>query len=172
MLTTFLGCRGLWAQKALDLPKTVTEALDRSVAGGERAIFAVARAMPSDRYSFAPTAGESKGVRNFAQMVKHVAADNYVNGAALLGEPVSVEVGNRENGPDALIEKTAVLKFVEDSFIYLRKGVKTVTEKNLMQAVSYPGGGQVTRLYGRNGSVGSRVRSLWPDGGIPANEWH
>ena len=132
--------------QAANLPKTVAEACDRSVAGSERAIVAIARAMPEDRYSFSPTVGEFKGVRNFAQMLKHVAVDNYVNGAALLRENPPIEVGAHENGPDSLAGKEEILKFVQDSFAYLHKAVQTVTEKTLMQAVDYPGGGQVTRL--------------------------
>jgi len=38
--------------------------------------------MPEDKYSFAPTNGEFKGVRTFAEQVKHVAAVNYAFGAA------------------------------------------------------------------------------------------
>ena len=34
-----------------------------------------AEAMPEDKFSFAPTNGEFKGVRTFAQQIKHVAAD-------------------------------------------------------------------------------------------------
>ena len=127
-------------------PKTVTETLDKSIAGAERAVLAIGQMMPADRYSFAPKNGEFTGVRNFAQMLKHVAVDNYVNGAALLGEAPPVEVGNHENGPDSLIGKDAILKFVRDSFVYLHRAVATVNEKNLMQRVSYPGGGQVNRL--------------------------
>ena len=147
LMATIFATNGLWAQNApSSLPKTVNEVFDKSVAGAEKAVLAIAQAMPADRYSFAPAAGEFKGVRNFAQMLKHVAVDNYLNGAALLGETPPVEVGNHENGPDSLIDKDAVLKFVQDSFAYLHKGVRIVTEKNLMQPVSYPGGGQVTRL--------------------------
>jgi hypothetical protein len=102
-----------------DLPKTVTAALDRPVSGSERAIIAMARAMPANRYSFAPTSGQFAGVRNFAQLLKHVAVGNYLNGAALLGQAPPVEVGSHENGPESVTDKGAVLKFVQDSFAYL-----------------------------------------------------
>ena len=78
---------GLWSQSAsTNQPKTVTETLDESIFGAERAVLGLGHLMPADRYSFTPTNGEFTGVRNFAQMLKHVAVDNYVNGAALLGE--------------------------------------------------------------------------------------
>ncbi len=41
-----------------------------------------ADAMPEDKYTFAPTNGEFKGVRTFAQQVKHVAAVNYLIGSS------------------------------------------------------------------------------------------
>ena len=145
-LTLAVG-NGLSAQSAsANLPKTVTEVLDKSVEGGERAVLALGQMMPANRYSFTPTSGEFAGVRNFGQMLKHVAVDNYVNGAALLQETPPVQVGLRENGPDSLSDKDAILKFVRDSFVYLHRGVATVNERNLMQMVSYPDGGQVNRL--------------------------
>ncbi len=37
----------------------------------EKVIVSAADAMPADKYGFAPTNGEFKGVRTFGQMVKH-----------------------------------------------------------------------------------------------------
>ena len=39
----------------------------------EKNVVGVAEAMPADKYSFAPTDGEFKGVRTFGQQVKHAA---------------------------------------------------------------------------------------------------
>jgi hypothetical protein len=43
----------------------------------ERQFVSLADAMPADRWSFAPKDGEFKGVRTFAEQVKHVACANY-----------------------------------------------------------------------------------------------
>ncbi len=73
------GCGIVRARSAQpSLPRTVTEVLDRNVASMERAILSLAEAMPEDKYTFAPVNGEFTGVRSFAQLVKHVAVDNYV----------------------------------------------------------------------------------------------
>jgi hypothetical protein len=40
-------------------------------------IVAAAEDMPAYKYSFAPTEGEFKGVRTFAQQVKHLSATNH-----------------------------------------------------------------------------------------------
>jgi hypothetical protein len=81
--------------------RTVGQVLDRSVTTVEKEFVPAADAMPEDKYSFAPTNGEFKGVRTFAQQVKHVAAVNYMVAAAILGEKPPVELGS-ENGPDSM----------------------------------------------------------------------
>ena len=75
----------------------------------------------------------------FAQLVKHIAVDNYMTGAALLGEKVPIEVGVHETGSDAISTKAQITKFLRDSFLYLHKAVDTVDQKNLMEPVSYEG---------------------------------
>jgi hypothetical protein len=72
--------------------------------------------MPEDKYSFAPTSGEFKGVRNFAQQAKHLAAVSYLVGAAILEEKPPVELGS-ENGPDSLKTEADIMKFLKDSFL-------------------------------------------------------
>jgi hypothetical protein len=139
------ACAAL-AQTTATKPKTVTQEFERSVNGPERACLALAKAMPDDRYGFVPTNGEFKGVRSFGQLAKHIAADNYLNGAALLGEKPPVNPGAHENGPDSIQTKAQVMKFLQDSFTYLHRAVATANEKNLMELVDYPGGGRVSRL--------------------------
>src|ERR1700759_3181487 len=43
----------------------------------EKQIVGAADAMPADKYNFAPTQGEFKGVRTFVSQVKHLAETNY-----------------------------------------------------------------------------------------------
>ena len=52
---------------------------------------------------FAPTQGDFKGVRTFAQEVKHIAAVNYVFGSTILQEKPPVDIGG-ENGPEPSVE--------------------------------------------------------------------
>ena len=42
----------------------------------EKEIMSAVDAMPADKFGFAPTDGEFKGVRTFGQMVKHLSATN------------------------------------------------------------------------------------------------
>jgi hypothetical protein len=96
--------------------------------------------MPAHAYDFAPTGGEFKGVRNFAQQVKHVAAVNYMLGAAILGEKPPRDLGGGESGPDYLKAKDPIVAFLKDSFTYLHKAMLTLTPQNLAQSVQSPFG--------------------------------
>jgi hypothetical protein len=95
-----------------------------------------AEAMPEDKYSFAPTNGEFKGVRTFGEQVKHVATVNYVFGAGILGEKPPIDV-NHENGPDSVKSKADIIKFLNDSFVYLHKALATVNAENLVAPIQW-----------------------------------
>jgi hypothetical protein len=147
-LVVLLVCSGLAMAQAgkADEPHTVAQVLDRSVTGAEGEFVPAAEAMPEDKYSFAPTSGEFKGVRTFAQQVKHIAAVNYMIGASILVEKPPVELGG-ENGPDAISSKADIIKFLKESFAYAHKAVATVNEKNLTDPIKSPfGEGKTTRL--------------------------
>jgi hypothetical protein len=106
-----------------------------------------AEAMPEEKYAFAPTSGEFRGVRTFAQMAKHVAVVDFMNAAALLEEKTPVEVGEHENGADSIKTKAEILKFLKESFTYLLKATDTLDEKNLMTPTKDPWSGtQIPRL--------------------------
>jgi hypothetical protein len=126
--------------------RTVTQVLDRTVSNMEHEFVPAAEAMPEDKFGFAPTNGEFKGVRTFAQQIKHVAAVNYELGAAILEEKPPVDIGD-ESGPASITSKAAVLKYLQESFVYVHKAVQTINEKNLVGTVKSPfGEGKVSRL--------------------------
>jgi uncharacterized damage-inducible protein DinB len=126
--------------------RTVTMVLDRATSNIEHEFVEAADAMPEDKYSFAPTSGEFKGVRTFAEQIKHVAAVNYIFGAAILSENVPVDVGD-ESGPASLTSKADILKYLKDSFAYVHKAIATINEKNVVETVRSPyGEGSVSRL--------------------------
>jgi len=96
-----------------------------------------AEAMPEDKYDFAPTNGEFKGVRTFAQQIKHVAVVNYIVGAAILGEKPPVDT-NGEKGPDSVKTKADIVKFLKDSFAYAHKAVASVNDANGLEPIANP----------------------------------
>ena len=132
--------------KKKDEHRTVTQVLDHSVMNTEHEFSSAAEAMPEDKFEFAPTNGEFKGVRTFGEQIKHVAAVNYIFGAAILSEKVPVDVGD-ESGPASVKTKAEILRYLKDSFAYVHKAIETVNEKNLVDPLKSPfGEGSVTRL--------------------------
>lgn len=132
--------------KPKDEHRTVTQVLDSTVMNMEHEFVPAAEAMPEDKFGFAPSDGEFKGVRTFAQQVKHVAAVNYELGAALLEQKPPVDVGD-ESGPASMTSKADIIKYLKDSFEYVHKAIATINEKNFVGTVKSPfGEGSVSRL--------------------------
>ncbi|MGC2112169.1 MAG: DinB family protein [Candidatus Korobacteraceae bacterium] len=143
ILLLALGSAGSLAaappQAKMDQKPTFAAVLDRSLTGIEHEVVPAAEAMPDDKFNFAPTQGEFKGVRTFAQQVKHIAAVNYMLAAAILSEKPPVELGG-ENGPDNMTSKADVVKFLKDSFAYLHKALNSINEENVLGQVQSPFG--------------------------------
>ncbi len=126
--------------------RTVTMVLDHTVSNLESEFIPAAEAMPENKFSFAPTDGEFKGVRTYAQQIKHVAAVNYELAAALLEQKPPVDIGD-ESGPASITTKAEVLKYLKDSFAYVHKAIATINDTNLVGTVRSPfGEGRVSRL--------------------------
>ena len=53
----------------------------------------------------------------------------------------------RDNGLDSVRSKAEILRFVQDSFEYMQKAIRTVNQGNLMERVEFPGAqGGIPRL--------------------------
>jgi uncharacterized damage-inducible protein DinB len=139
LIVSLMVMSSFGVSQAMDAKKTASQVLDGGIKNIEGEFVSAAEAMPEDKYDFAPTNGEFKGVRTFAQQIKHVAAVNYVLGAAILGEKPPVDV-NEEKGPDSLKSKADILKYLKDSFAYAHKSVATITEANLVEPIATPFG--------------------------------
>jgi uncharacterized damage-inducible protein DinB len=125
----------------------VANVLKTSVTHLQRTFLPLAMAMPENKYGFAPTDGEFKGVRTFGQQLKHVATTNYSYASAILGEKPPVVVGEEEDGPASVKTKDEILKYVTDSFSYVQKAVAAINAKNLVSPIKNPfGQGEATRL--------------------------
>jgi hypothetical protein len=127
-------------------PPTVTMILDRGLNYPESEVVPAAEAMPDDKYNFAPSNGEFKGVRTFGQQVRHVAAANYMICAAILAEKPPVELGG-ENGPPSMTTKADSVKFLKDSYAYCHKAYSSINADNATGQVQSPfGPNKVSRL--------------------------
>jgi len=114
---------------------TVSQVEDSLVGRVERTLVPTADAMPEDRFSFAPTNGEFKGVRTFGVMIKHIAGSNYAMAAAILQEKIPAEV---EKGFASMNSKADIMKLLTDSFTYLHKALSSINEKNETELIKSP----------------------------------
>jgi hypothetical protein len=96
----------------------------------EKLIVSAVDAMPADKFGFAPTDGEFKGVRTFGQMVKHLSATNHILAAAALGEEPPADAGD-EGGPDAVRTKPEILNYLKGSFAHLSKAIEAIGRANV-----------------------------------------
>jgi uncharacterized damage-inducible protein DinB len=109
------------------------------IASVEKQITGIATEMPADKYKFAPTQGAFRGVRDFAEQIKHAAAVHYWVGVTILGEPVTSDMAD-ERGPDSVQTKEEVLKYLADSFAVLKRAAATVTDQNAFVVLKSPFG--------------------------------
>ena len=127
-------------------PMTVAKIYDSQVSTIESELVPLVQAMPADKFNFAPTNGEFKGVRTFAQQAKHIAAVVYlVAAAAAKQDKPPVDTGG-ESGPDAVKTKEQIVQFLKDSFTYAHKVAAMMTSQNQLEMVKSPfGTAQVAR---------------------------
>src|SRR5437868_5542693 len=133
LLSAVLFLAGYFGQQQSPPPKvhrTNTQIIEFILNLQEKRVLAVAEAMPAEKYGFAPSNGEFKGVRNFGEQLRHIAVDNYVLGAGILGEKPPVDVGAGENGPRSVLSKAEVMAYVKDSFAYMHRAAQAVDDAN------------------------------------------
>src|SRR5262250_967868 len=114
----------------------------------EKEVTSAVDAMPADKFGFAPTDGEFKGVRTFGQMVKHLSATNHILAAAALGEEPPADAGD-ELGPENVRTKSEILTYLKSSFVHLDKAVEAIGQANIpsnASPISPLKRGEVTRL--------------------------
>jgi uncharacterized damage-inducible protein DinB len=110
--------------------------LDKMLSGYEHDLLPLVEAMPADKYNFAPTNGEFKGVRTFGEQVKHIAQANYYYFGS-----VSSTKPNMPKMAD-LKTKDQMIQELKDSFAYGHQVIATITAENAFDAV---GTGDSTR---------------------------
>jgi len=126
---------------------SVSKIFDGQLSMIEHEVVPLAEAMPADKYSFAPTHGEFKGVRTFGQQVGHIAAVMYAVSSAALGEKNPSENGEGENGPANLKTKDDYVNYLKAAVAYSHKAMQSLTSQNLTGMVkSAFGNEQVPRV--------------------------
>ena len=132
-------------------PPTIASAVDREVSLIEKEVIEAAEAMPEDKFGFSPeklniAGSDYKGVRTFAEQLKHIGASNYLIWSPITGEKVPDNV-NEGKGPANMTAKAEIIKYVKDSFAFGHKAVATLNEANLVQPIARKSGNTTTRLF-------------------------
>jgi len=127
-------------------------ALDREVTILEREFVGAAEAMPDDKFNFTPTSlniggSEYKGVKTFAEEVRHVAATNYALWGPVTGDKSPIE-STEDNGPPSLKTKAEIINYLKSSFALGHKAAQSLTSENALVQVPNPfGQGQTTKIF-------------------------
>jgi hypothetical protein len=121
---------------AADAAPDARQIFDRQLSNTEREVVGLTEAMPADKFNFAPTNGNFKGVRTFALEAKHIAFEINTVASALLGEKIPPQ--DRDNGPDELKSKDEIVKYLKDAFAHAHRAIGTLTNANLLELTANP----------------------------------
>lgn len=112
-------------------PGTISSVLNMLYSIVEQEVVSAAEAMPEDKYSFAPTNGEFKGARTFAEQVKHIGFANHLYFGPLMGEAIDAKfIEENANGPTALKTKAEIVQYLKDSFALGHQMISGITSEN------------------------------------------
>lgn len=142
---------------------------EKLLSGMESEFVGAAEAMPEDKYNFSPpaTAGEFKGVRTFAEQVKHVAdANYYFFGGSDFTEAQSKA---KHDAIEKLTSKADIVQALKDSFAQAHKFVGGITAENafVMTATGTRGGMAAFGLAHFMDHYGQMVEYLRMNGIVP-----
>jgi len=120
-------------------PPTLASVLSMQYGIVEQEVVSAAEAMPEDKYSFAPTNGEFKGVRTFADQVKHIGFANHLFFGPLMGETIDAKsIEENTNGPTALKTKAEIVQYLKDSFALGHRAISGITAENAVTPLPKP----------------------------------
>ncbi len=116
-----------------------SKSFDEALNSFEKELVGLAKAMPADKYDFAPSAAifvpaqktEYTGVRTFGAMVLHIAQANYYYSGLLSGMKPDVDV----KALGDLKDKEKIVAALEASFAFTHKAISTLTPQNAFESV-------------------------------------
>lgn len=122
-------------------PGTMIEpakSFDAALSDFEGEFMGVAKAMPAEKYNFAPSSAifaasqktDYEGVRSFGQMVLHVAQANYHYAGLLSGLKPDVNVDSLGK----LTDKDQIVAAAEKSFAFVHQAIGTLTPQNAFES--------------------------------------
>ncbi len=178
VLSAVLAIAGLWtmppieAQTAMSAAPVATttpaQIVNQLLNTVEREMVPLVEAMPADKFNFAPTNGNFKGVRTFGQQVQHVIMANYwmYSTASSLQPPDMKAIKEMKT-------KAQLVQGLKDSFAFGHRAIATLTTQNAMETVkpidgiSTRGGIMAFAIIHMNDHFGQMVEYLRMNGIIP-----
>jgi len=152
-----LGALAAQTQMAMNAPAgpapgsiaTPAAAFDSQVSLIEHEMMGAVKAMPAEKYDFAPSAAifvpaqktEFATVRTFGQQATHVAEANYFFAQIFSGLKPDVDV----QGIEKLTRKDDIVAALAGSFAFAHKAVATLTPANSFEVIKSPEPGFQTR---------------------------
>ena len=135
--------------KPAETRSSYAEVVDKEISTLESQIVGTAEAMPEEKFNSSPEGlkipgAEFKGVRTFADQIKHLAADNFAIWAPFTGKPEPAFV-HSPNGPEEMKSRAEIISFLKDSFVFAHKAAVGLTAENATEMVEFRGN-KVSRL--------------------------
>ena len=121
---------------------TIADALDKSYARLQHQLVQVAEEMPAENFSFRPSAE----VRTFGEQLRHIGAVQWVVGSSIQDSAPPVDVGDGDSGPISMTAKAEILRYVRDSFPYIRNAINTINLHNALDLIPHPYDPQNTKV--------------------------
>lgn len=155
------------AKPAVGTPQAPAQVYGKLLGLMEKEFVSAAEAMPDDKFNFAPTQGDFKGVRSFGDQVKHVAiANDYFFHDP--NKPTS-DMKEKQESINKLTSKADIVQALKDSFAQAHTYVDAITPENafVMTANGTRGGMASFGLAHLNDHYGQMVVYLRMNGIIP-----
>jgi uncharacterized damage-inducible protein DinB len=147
--TAQMGMSGMDKGPAAGTIAEPSKAFDSQLSLVEREMMGALKAMPAEKYGFAPSVAifvpgqttEFQGVRTFAQQATHVAEANYFFYNVISGLKPDMDVA----GIEKLTKKDDIVAALAGSFAFAHKAIATLTAANAFEVIKSPEPGFQTR---------------------------
>ncbi len=127
--STFAFCQAAApAKPAVGTPIPPAQVYGKLLSLVEQEFVSAAEAMPDDKFDFAPTEGEFKGVRSFGSQVKHVAESNYYFFGG--GKVSETDLKAKQDAIEKLTTKADILNALKDSLTQAHAYCDATTPEN------------------------------------------
>jgi uncharacterized damage-inducible protein DinB len=125
-----LAITTMFAASAYAAPASPGQVFGKLISGQAEEVVSAAEAMPADKYDFAPTTGEFKGVRTFGQQITHIVEAQYFFFGNFGAKP-TIDVKSL----DKLTSKDEIVKALKESFAFAQHAAESMTAQNAFEEI-------------------------------------